>query len=639
MTRSIRSILASASALVAVVYAAPAHAALSCEDVMNMVNVKVPTNIVVQTMKDSGERLDASFVKCLVEAGAPPEIVAQARGMAEAAAEPAAPAPTAQPRETKPSMSDDEDVIGGRTSTRSPSSGSSSTRSSAREPEDLPERGQSAGGPIPNDIKTAINLIEAKKPLGGSQALYDALASGSYPDQELVIRFYLAEALADLEMYSSAQVHYTWVVRSLVAGNDVSSEYFAPALARLVAIARLSGDDSELIRLLPKLTPEQYPRGAQNHLYYLVGLSLFEDDKLTDARKYFGQVNPKSDLYLKSKYLEGVIFNKQGKLKSAVKSFRDVYREPVEGTADPAELAEIESLKDLALINIARIYYGIERYEESSKYYGLVDRGSAYWGEALFEDSWSWFMQNDLNKSLGNLLTVQSPFFSNDEFVPEAVVLRSLTFFYLCEYKEVEKILLDFEEKYRPIQAEMRDFVKSYSSEEGKQLADQAWDAYFGKGSKKETKLPKSVFTRILRSQDLAGVVKRLEMLDQEEALIDQQKTRWRDTLGNALKDQIEKDRQRLKRRAGLLFLSEMARTANYLSDLLTQSEIIRFEVVDAQRVDYQYKMSNPEAVKTYVNTDVDFATSVDIIYWPFNGEFWFDELGYYVYTERPICQ
>ena len=218
-------------------------------------------------------------------------------------------------------------------------------------------------------------------------------------------------------------------------------------------------------------------------------------------------------------------------------------------------------------------------------------------------------------------------------------MLRSLTFFNLCEYKQVEGELLAFEDKYRPIQAEMRDFVKSYSTEEGKAAADMAWDAYFGKGSKKETKLPKSFFNRALLNQDLAGVVKRLDMIDQEEALIDKQNARWRDSLGSALKDQLEKDRQRLKRRAGLLLLSEMARTANYLNDLLTQSEIIRFEVVDAQRVDYGYKMQNPGALNTYQATAVDFATSVDFIYWPFNGEFWKDELGYYIYTEKAACK
>jgi hypothetical protein len=84
--------------------------------------------------------------------------------------------------------------------------------------------------------------------------------------------------------------------------------------------------------------------------------------------------------------------------------------------------------------------------------------------------------------------------------------------------------------------------------------------------------------------------------------------------------------------------LKEMAEEYKSLSDLLTQSEIIRFEVVDAQRQDYMYKMQNPTVEDASAKT-VDFATSKDIIYWPFNGEFWKDELGYYRYTEKSICR
>ena len=86
-------------------------------------------------------------------------------------------------------------------------------------------------------------------------------------------------------------------------------------------------------------------------------------------------------------------------------------------------------------------------------------------------------------------------------------------------------------------------------------------------------------------------------------------------------------------------FLSEMARQSNKVADLLTQAEIIRFEVVDAQRVDYQYKSQNADLGEALDRVDLDFATAVDFIYWPFNGEFWQDELGYYHYTEQGSCK
>jgi tetratricopeptide (TPR) repeat protein len=343
-------------------------------------------------------------------------------------------------------------------------------------------------------------------------------------------------------------------------------------------------------------------------------------------------------LYLNARYFEGVIFNEQGRLKSAVRAFRDVYREDVEVYNDPQELETIEQVKDLALINIARVYYGIERFDEADKYYSLVSRDSIYWPEALFERSWTTFMRNDLNTALGLILTVNSPFFTTEQFVPEATILKALTFFNLCEYDDVEGMLLRFESSYGPMRDEIRDFVQGYATAEGRKLSDQAWNTYFGRERKIESTLPRSLFNRVLRNSDLNGIVRHLEMMNDETELIDSQKARWQQTIGVYLKKIIDADRQRYERRAGKLFLAEMARQANYLSDLMTQSEIIRFEVVDAQRIDYAYKAENTELIDSSVDS-LDFATSVDFIYWPFNGEFWEDELGYYNYTEQGSCK
>jgi len=601
--------------------------ALSCDEIMNMVNVNVPANIVVQTMKDSGDVFGSDDISCLTSRGAPSEVVAQAKRMS-AGPEPepeAAPTRAVQGREAAPSapanrMDADDDVIGGR----------STKRQSAYE--DLPEKGNDAADP--DAIKDAIKLLKAKKPLTASYQLYNMLEDNRFPEHATKIHYYLARSLQELEMYHTAQYHYMQVVK-----KGPSNPYFSYALPKLVAIARFTGDDSELMRIVSKIPPDSFPRGAKNHMFYLLGVRSYDKESLSKARKYFSQVSTKSPLYLKSEYYRGTIYNEQGKLKSAVRSFRDVYREEVSIANNARDLREVEKIKDLALMNVARIYYGIERFDEATKYYDLVPRQSKYWAESLFESAWSNFMQNNLNHSLGQVLTVQSPFFDQDEFLPEATVLRALTFFNLCQYDEVEKMLLDFESTHRTMQTEMKDFVKDYSSQEGSQMADQAWNTYFGSQRKIESVLPKSLFNKILRNQSLAGLVNHMNLMDQEIALIDQQKQRWSEGVGTYLKKIIEADRQRYEKRAGRILLSEMANNYNQISNLMTQSEIIRFEVVDAQRVDYQYKARNVDLASAESRYQIDFATAVEFIYWPFNGEFWEDELEYYHYTEKSTCK
>jgi hypothetical protein len=145
------------------------------------------------------------------------------------------------------------------------------------------------------------------------------------------------------------------------------------------------------------------------------------------------------------------------------------------------------------------------------------------------------------------------------------------------------------------------------------------------------------MFVKILRNREMAGLVRHMDMMDDELVLIDAQKSQWKDLLGANLKQVIAEDRARYKQYAGRVMLQQMANEYQELSDLMTQSEVIRFEVVDAQRADYEFRMQNPD-VESEEDKKVDFAVSKTIIYWPFNGEFWKDELGYYRYSEQSSC-
>ncbi len=621
MKRPLLRPLVSVLTLLTLTFGSRQAAALSCDDIMGMVNLNVPADVVAQTMKSSGASFSAADIACLTSAGAPAEVVAQAQRQAAVAAEPT---PITRPStEPPPSTMDDDEDITSRRITREPST---------KEDVDLSDGPTTSGAPAA--VEDAINEYQSKKYLASSLRLYQALDSGNYPQATADIYYYLGRNLEALGMYHSAQYHY-----GVVAREHVDSQYFEYTLPRLVAIAEYTSDDTELAALIARgtVTPERAPRQARDMLYFLDGVARYKKEDLSGARASFSQVDANSVMGLKAKYFEGVVYNEQGKLKSAVRSFRDVYR----GQVDPrneAEADELARLKDLALLNVARVYYSIEQYDEATKYYDLVPRDSAYWGVSVFENAWANFMLNDLNKTLGMLLTVRSPFYRRDMYEPEAGILRALTYFNLCDYKEVERLLIGFEDHYRPQYDEMLAFYESYATKEGRKVADEAWDTYFGR-EPRETVLPKALFNRILLNRDLVGVVKHLDIMNDELDLVGAQKDLWRDSMGPYLTQILEADEQRLKRRAGLLLLSEMANQANYLNEKLTQSEIIRFEVVDAQRVDYSYKASNVELADSGANLDLDFATAVDFIYWPFNGEYWSDELGYYQYTQASSCK
>lgn len=597
---------------------APASAwALSCDDIINMLEVNVPSNIVVQTIEGSGTQFSADDVRCLSERGAPEDVLSAARQLTAADTEPA---PIGGGGERPdPEESGGSDLEGG--------------SSSFELPEATDEGDDDDSGRNPRKIDEVIRLYRAKKVLTASKAIFDFLEDDTFPERTPQLHYYLAKSLFDLEMYHAAQHYFMQVVR-----KGPRNQYFKYALPKLVAIAQLTGNDAELLRVVHKIPPDQFPRKARNHLFYLMGRKLYDKEQLSKSGKYFQQISQKSDLFLRAKYYEGVIHHQRGKYKSAVKAFRDVYKSEAgqNFALDQKGLDELEDLKDLSLINIARIYYELQRFDNADNYYAQVARGSVYWPQSLFERAWANFLRQELNLSLGLLLTVKSPYFAEQEYNPEVDILRALTFFNFCEFTTAEATLLDFEAKYKPMKEEIKAFLGEYESEEGMKLAAQAFGTYFSNDHRKST-LSKSLFLRVLRNRDLASFVQHMDLMDDEAAMIDQQKGVWRDSIGSHLKKVIEKDKERYRKKAGQILLQEMAIQYKKLRDWLAQSQIIRFEIVDAQRVDYEYKMQNPN-VDTLDSRKVDFATSKEITYWPFNGEFWEDELGYYQYTEKDTC-
>ena len=66
-------------------------------------------------------------------------------------------------------------------------------------------------------------------------------------------------------------------------------------------------------------------------------------------------------------------------------------------------------------------------------------RQSTYWAESMFRDAWSNLHLGELNVTLGKVLTVESPYFIDTDFIPEAKILKALTYFQLCDYNKVEK--------------------------------------------------------------------------------------------------------------------------------------------------------------------------------------------------------
>ncbi len=67
--------------------------------------------------------------------------------------------------------------------------------------------------------------------------------------------------------------------------------------------------------------------------------------------------------------------------------------------------------------------------------------------DALFNQSWAFFLAGYPNHALGALHAAESPFFPN-RFNPEIAVLRSIVYYWMCLYPDAKTALADFIDRY-----------------------------------------------------------------------------------------------------------------------------------------------------------------------------------------------
>ncbi len=182
---------------------------------------------------------------------------------------------------------------------------------------------------------------------------------------------------------------------------------------------------------------------------------------------------------MQSQFFTGISYVQLRKSVPAVKSFQKIVTaidEGVEGVEDESRM------RDLAYLSMARTYYSASvRLDDNNaptidanklsaavKYWNRVDVASEYWLDALFEESWAYFMAGDYPHALGNIHTIESPYFPNS-FYPEADILKAVISFTICQYEDATTIVARMKKKYEPIKKELEAVLNRFKGEGGEQ--------------------------------------------------------------------------------------------------------------------------------------------------------------------------
>ena len=285
--------------------------------------------------------------------------------------------------------------------------------------------------------------------------------------------------------------------------------------------------------------------------------------------------------------------------------------------------------RENALLQLARLAYARGDDARSQAMYARVSRAAPQWLDALFESSWSHFRRGEDEKALGNLLTLHAPFFQGRYF-PESHVLKALVLYENCRYADARRALRDFDARYRPVHDGLAQALQVMPTPQAavEAVASGALLARLIEPARAEV-------VRLLGTPELALSLRQVTALGAELDSVDRRSAAFRGSaLASAVVPQVRSARLDLLQRAGERARSAVADERGELRELLGQSLRLDFEIAGREKE----LAAAPPAESSVSQRRPPAQVEDDEELWPFQGEYWRDELGSYRFHLGDRC-
>lgn len=455
-------------------------------------------------------------------------------------------------------------------------------------------------------------------------------AEAYYPEAE----YELAKTLFRLELYQGSLAYF-----GLIAEEGDFHPYFESGLRGLLLLMDVIPGDATLIEHLGRYAdyfPDAVPAQYRDQYAYAVGRHFYENAEIDKAVQMLSHVNSSSEYYAHARYVAGISHVADYNAEPAVAAFRDVLRYLANQAASEGGLqARQRQIRDLTHLAMARVYYSTGQYDTSLSYYDRLDRSSPRWPDALFESSWSYFQTDQFNQALGNLHSLNSPFFA-DAYFPEGPILAAVIYFYNCNYGLVRDVLEDYDFIYDGVREDLEAILAEASGE----LALYEWAQEWRRGGIKGTPELQSALRASLNDRQM---IQRLELVEASDREIASMKTKaesWQTSLlGDSLAQEAALAKSFAVVDAGQLVEQRLQRVIDELNDLVNQQNRILFEIARAERGEIEADIRAGMSIEGEGNQIASLDVSDEDLYWLFDGEYWRDELGFYYFDIRSECR
>jgi len=500
-------------------------------------------------------------------------------------------------------------------------------------------KGAADSGAASPVLERAIKLYDSEDYYSASIELFKVVEgeSGDSEPNKQKAEFWMGKTLYKLKFYSASLTYFDRIVQ-----KGAAHAHYNETLKWLASLSREVADSAGVLDKIGKYNRAELDQPAletvRDELYFLLGKYNYNKGKFKEAVSLFGAVSPKSEFYVQAKLFEGATHVREYEARPAVDSFKEVLRVSAESSD-----AKVKPFEDLANLSLARTFYSTGQYDLAVKYFDRVSMESYDWPNSLFEASWANFMlkQAGYSKALGNIHTLQAPYFENfikPESVAEALTVKATIYFYNCLYDRAEDTIRDFNESVPALAQDLKRILDQH----------QANDAFFEFAQKirgGESGLPTNVeraARAVLSDRSLARRFEYVQELDREMAQHEKADPAWKSTqVANAVLTDITLQRSLTVNETGELAKQRVTRLVGELANLIRRVLKIQYEILQGQKgVLEREVVEEQQAQQSGKATEIgNVRVDDEHQYWPFRGEYWRDELGYYRFRLLNRCE
>jgi tetratricopeptide (TPR) repeat protein len=511
--------------------------------------------------------------------------------------------------------------------------------------------GTAAAGQMTEEAAAAKRLFDKDRYSEAAVALYRVVAgqTGDDPGNQQLAQYYLAVSLYKLKFYQAS-----YALFSLISMTK-SHLKFNETLLWLAKLATQLPEPADIIERVGKYSDEEVARfnnPQQKELYwqlnYMLGRYKYRNRQYEDAVRLFTKVDTDSPYYVQSQFFSGISYVQLRKSVPAIKSFQRVEKaidEGAEGVDDEGRM------RDLAYLSMARTYYSSsikldaetnapnvnsEKLSAAVKYWNQVDEGSEYWLDSLFEESWAYFMAGDYPRALGNIHTIEAPYFPGS-FYPEAQILKAVIYFSNCNYEAATTVVARFKKKYEPLRAELEKVLAHFKS--GNPEDSYKFLLAVRDGSADLDPSIKGIVETAMSDRSLLRNIEYVKLLDAELNHFTKAPSAFQTSgLGQQVRDALKLARDIAVKNAGKLAKSRYDRNLDDLDEHLRNGQKILIDITAAQRNLLDEKLQQGQVSKVESKIFGVVKPDEEHLLWPYQGEYWRDELGYYRQVVESAC-